>query len=72
MTRLGAGGCTKSSLLVGEPDVPAYSRLRMPWKHPQVLGLDLNRSETGCLVADCADVDGPAGLEQTDAGFPER
>ena len=28
-----------------EPAVPAYSSLRMPWKHPQVLGLDLNRSE---------------------------
>jgi hypothetical protein len=22
-----------------EPAVPAYSRLRIPWKHPQVLGL---------------------------------
>ena len=25
--------------------VPAYRRLRMPRKHPQVLGVDLNRSE---------------------------
>jgi hypothetical protein len=28
-----------------EPAVPAYRRLRMPRKRPQVLGLDLNRSE---------------------------
>ena len=28
-----------------EPAVPAYRKLRMPRKHPQVLGLDLNRSE---------------------------
>jgi len=38
--------------------VPAYRRLRMPWKHPQVLGLDLNRSEragTGA-AAPAADV----------------
>src|SRR5262245_23803571 len=28
-----------------EPAVPAYRRLRMPRKHPQVLGADLNRSE---------------------------
>jgi hypothetical protein len=25
--------------------VPAYRRLSMPWKHPQVLGLDLKCSE---------------------------
>src|SRR5262245_11490648 len=29
-----------------EPAVPAYRRLRMPWKRPQVLGADLNRSES--------------------------
>jgi hypothetical protein len=29
-----------------EPAVPAYSRLRMPRKHPQVLGVDLNCSES--------------------------
>src|SRR5215467_10087440 len=29
-----------------EPAVPAYRRLRMPRKHPQVLGVDLNRSES--------------------------
>jgi hypothetical protein len=29
-----------------EPAVPAYRRLRMPWKRPQVLGVDLNRSES--------------------------
>src|SRR5262249_53516869 len=29
-----------------EPAVPAYRRLRMPRKHPQVLGGDLNRSES--------------------------
>jgi hypothetical protein len=28
-----------------QPAVPAYSRLRMPWKHPQVLRVELNRSE---------------------------
>ena len=28
-----------------EPAVPAYRRLRVPRKHPQVLGVDLNRSE---------------------------
>jgi hypothetical protein len=28
-----------------EPAVPAYSRRRMPRKHPQVLGIDLNRSD---------------------------
>src|SRR5215831_11426252 len=27
-----------------EPVVPAYRRLRMPWKRPQVLVADLNRS----------------------------
>jgi hypothetical protein len=30
-----------------EPAVPAYSRLRMPRKRPQVLGLDLNHPESG-------------------------
>jgi hypothetical protein len=29
-----------------EPAMPAYSRLRMPRKRPQVLGADLNRSES--------------------------
>src|SRR5262249_268337 len=29
-----------------EPAVPAYRRLRMHRKHPQVLGADLNRSES--------------------------
>src|SRR5262245_38139757 len=29
-----------------EPAVPAYRRPRMPRKHPQVLGVDLNRSES--------------------------
>jgi hypothetical protein len=29
-----------------EPAVPAYRRLRMPRKHPQVLGAVLNRSES--------------------------
>ena len=29
-----------------EPAVPAYRRLRMPRKRPQVLGADLNRSES--------------------------
>src|SRR5262249_61868113 len=29
-----------------EPAVPAYRRLRMPRKRPQVLGVDLNRSES--------------------------
>ena len=33
-----------------EPAVPAYSGLRMRWKYPQVLGLDLNCSESDCLV----------------------
>ena len=28
--------------------MPAYRRLRMPRKHPQVLGVDLNRSESRC------------------------
>jgi hypothetical protein len=28
-----------------EPAVPAYRTLRMHRKHPQVLGVDLNRSE---------------------------
>src|SRR5262245_17688122 len=28
-----------------EPAVPAYRRLTMPRKHPQVLGADLNRSD---------------------------
>ena len=30
-----------------EPAVPAYRRLRMRWKRPQVLGVDLNCSESG-------------------------
>src|SRR5262245_35061933 len=29
-----------------EPAVPAYRALRLPWKHRQVLGLDLNCSES--------------------------
>src|SRR5215510_9698265 len=29
-----------------EPAVPAYRRLRMPWKRPQVLGTDLNCSDS--------------------------
>jgi hypothetical protein len=29
-----------------EPAVPVYRRLRMPWKRQQVLGADLNRSES--------------------------
>ena len=29
-----------------EPAVPAYRKLRMPRKRPQVLGVDLNRSES--------------------------
>jgi hypothetical protein len=29
-----------------EPAVPAYRRLRMPWKRPQVLEVALNRSES--------------------------
>src|SRR5262245_38963802 len=29
-----------------EPAVPAYRTLRLPWKHRQVLGLDLNCSES--------------------------
>jgi hypothetical protein len=29
-----------------EPAVPAYRRLRMPRKRPEVLGVDLNRSES--------------------------
>src|SRR5262245_39394884 len=33
-----------------EPAVPAYRRLRMPRKHPQVLGADLNRSELSRLL----------------------
>src|SRR5262249_10274860 len=33
-----------------EPAVPAYSRLRMHWKLPQVLGAALNRSESGRQV----------------------
>src|SRR6516225_6024629 len=37
-----------------EPAVPAYRRLRMPWKHPQVLGLDLNRSERAGTRSGCA------------------
>src|SRR5262249_42419291 len=32
--------------LLPEPAVPAYRRLRMPRKRPQVLGVDLNRSES--------------------------
>jgi hypothetical protein len=31
-----------------EPAVPAYRRLRLPRKRPQVLGPDLNSSESGC------------------------
>jgi hypothetical protein len=34
-----------------EPDVPAYRRLRMHRKRPQVLGLDLNRSESSRWAA---------------------
>jgi hypothetical protein len=30
-----------------EPAVPAYRRLTMPRKRPRVLGVDLNRSESG-------------------------
>jgi hypothetical protein len=30
-----------------EPAVPAYRRLRMPRKRPPVLGVDLNRSDSG-------------------------
>src|SRR6266540_2333611 len=37
-----------------EPAVPAYRRLSMPWKHPQVLGLDLNRSERAGTRSGCA------------------
>src|SRR5207249_3482341 len=37
-----------------EPAEPAYRRLRMPWKHPQVLGLDLNRSEISWLKSEAA------------------
>src|SRR5262245_32145215 len=37
--------CASSNSLP-EPAVPAYRRLRMPRKHPQVLGVDLNRSES--------------------------
>src|SRR5215831_2760366 len=37
-----------------EPAEPAYRRLRMPWKHPQVLGLDLNRSERAGTRSGCA------------------
>src|SRR5205823_13492640 len=37
-----------------EPAMPAYRRLRMPWKHPQVLGLDLNRSERAGARSGCA------------------
>src|SRR6516165_9397358 len=33
-----------------EPAVPAYSRLRMHRKRPQVLGVDLNRSESTCSL----------------------
>src|SRR5438067_2578016 len=29
-----------------EPAVPAYCKVRMPRKRPQVLGIDLNRSES--------------------------
>src|SRR5262249_35320980 len=34
-----------------EPAEPAYRRLRMPRKRPQVLGVDLNRSESGRLIS---------------------
>src|SRR5215467_10217591 len=38
-----------------EPSVPAYRRLRMHRKRPQVLGADLNRSESeGCALAAAA------------------
>jgi hypothetical protein len=37
MTRVGGSG--------------EYSSLRMPWKRPQVLGVDLNRSETAAWGA---------------------
>src|SRR6516165_1077359 len=33
-----------------EPAVPAYRRFRMPWKRPQVLGADLNRSESSLTL----------------------
>src|SRR5262245_26208785 len=35
-----------------EPAVPAYSRLRMRRKRPQVLGVDLNRSESSPVLAE--------------------
>src|SRR5262249_3736133 len=34
-----------------ERAVPAYRRLRMPRKRPQVLGADLNRPEIGCMFS---------------------
>jgi len=33
-----------------EPAGPVYCRLRMPRKRSQVLGADLNRSESTCLL----------------------
>src|SRR5262249_60545953 len=41
-------------LLSPEPDVPAYSRPRMLRKRPQVLGVDLNRSESSGALPCCA------------------
>src|SRR5262245_44970159 len=41
-----ASSSVKHGLPLPEPAVPAYPRLRMPRKRPQVLGGDLNRSES--------------------------
>ena len=37
-----------------EPAVPAYRRLSMPRKRPQVLGVDLNRPERAGTRSGCA------------------
>ena len=52
-----------------EPAVPAYRRLRMPRKLPQVLGADLNRSESRRRRCQhrC-----PSNLKDSTAGYGER
>src|SRR5262249_37186268 len=53
-----------------EPAVPAYRRLRMLRKHPQVLGTDLNRSdsEPSLTYAHFIDVCEPVGQARFRSG----
>jgi hypothetical protein len=50
----------RSSMGSPEPAVPAYPRLRMPRKRPQVLGVGLNRSD--CEIVHIVVLDGPEGM----------